>query len=211
VASRWLTRFLYLITLVVIGGMGWFGTQNNLFGQNIKRHPPGVLVANPPGQYNTFSPQVQLEGFTVTPRAQFQITARVLAKKRYRFDTQADLIPYDFAMGWGVMSDSALIDRLHIKQSQRWYHVFTRDEGVDLGAVAVNSANMHLIPIDSTVRKVLDKAVVGDLVTLTGDLVDVAKPDFTINTSLTRSDTGGGACEIILVRSAVIVTQRSVA
>jgi hypothetical protein len=195
---------LSLFTLLVLGAMGWFGMQHQ-FGITTKNHPPGVLAASAPAQTLTANPVIHLRGVQITPRAQFQMTARVLAKKRYRFDRQADVMPYDFAMGWGVMSDTSVIERLHISQSGRWY--FWSYEGMppaDPGTIVNSSANMHLIPIDSSVRKVLDAAVVGDIITINGDLADVAGVGFAINSSLTRSDSGGGACEVILVRSAAI-------
>ena len=41
----------------------------------------------------------------------------------------------------------------------------------------------------------------GETVTLTGDLVDGVRDDgASIRTSLTRTDTGPGACEVMLVR-----------
>ncbi len=189
--------------------MAWFGSQHQ-FGVTTKDHPPGVLVANPPGQFPTAKAPVQLKGFQVTPRAQFQLTARVLAKKRYRFDTQSDLIPYDFALGWGVMSDSAVLDRLDISQSGRWYFwSYSGNPPADPGAITNSSANMHLIPFDDQVRRVLDDAVVGDIVTLTGELSDVAGKGMTLASSLTRSDSGGGACEVMLVRTASIASPPS--
>jgi hypothetical protein len=202
--SRWTIRLLSLMTAAMLAAIAWYGTQTR-FGVTTKHHPAGVLVASPPAQYPTANPAIDLKGFRVTPRAQFQITARVLSKKRYRFDKTADLVPYDFALGWGVMSDTAVLDRLTISQSGRWYFWSTQGPlPADPGAIVTSSANMHLIPIDGAVRRVLDNAVKGDVITLTGDLVDLAGAGITQNTSLTRSDTGGGACEIILVRTASV-------
>ena len=61
---------------------------------------------------------------------------------------------------------------------------------------------MHLIPANDTIERRIKAARVGQVVTLSGYLVDV-KTDtgWTINSSLTREDTGAGACEVIWVES----------
>jgi hypothetical protein len=51
---------------------------------------------------------------TLTSLASFDIRARVLARERYRFDRAADLSPIDLALGWGRMSESAVLDQLKI-------------------------------------------------------------------------------------------------
>ncbi|HNY47676.1 MAG TPA: hypothetical protein PKN64_12015, partial [Casimicrobium sp.] len=68
-----------------------------------------------------------------------------------------------------------------------------------------SSANMHLIPSDTAVKKVLSAARVGNVVAIEGHLVD-AKSDsgWSMTTSLTREDSGAGACEIVYVRRASI-------
>jgi hypothetical protein len=70
-------------------------------------------------------------------------------------------------------------------------------------ALLVNhAAQMHLIPatdaLDARVRTLRP----GQLVSLHGYLVDVRGPgDFRWITSLTRTDTGDGACEILWVET----------
>jgi hypothetical protein len=68
--------------------------------------------------------------------------------------------------------------------------------------VITHSANTHVIPIDSTVKRQLERLRVGEVVRLTGTLVDGTRDDGAwIHTSLSRSDTGAGACEVLLVES----------
>ena len=69
--------------------------------------------------------------------------------------------------------------------------------------VIEHSANTHVIPADSTVGAQLARLREGQVVHLTGLLVDGVRDDGSwIRTSLTRSDTGAGACEIMLVEHA---------
>ncbi|MBL8311865.1 MAG: hypothetical protein JNL19_15705 [Burkholderiales bacterium] len=169
------------------------------------RQPAGVLVSTEPAQRELTAAPIQVRDYTLTPRARFRLAARVLAGERYRFALAADLMPRDLALGWGVMSDSALISQLVISQSDRFY--FWKSRNHDLPAPAeqiiANSANMHLIAANETVAQAIDRARVGQVIELDGMLVDVALPQGRgggeLRTSLTRTDRGAGACEIIYV------------
>lgn len=64
---------------------------------------------------------------------------------------------------------------------------------------------MHLIPADAGVRAMLDRVRPGEVVRIEGFLVDASRPDgWHWNSSLTREDTGNGACELVYVESLTI-------
>jgi hypothetical protein len=66
--------------------------------------------------------------------------------------------------------------------------------------VETSSANMHLIPANDQVRQALDAISTGENIRLRGFLVEARAEDgWRWRSSLTREDTGNGACEIILV------------
>ena len=66
--------------------------------------------------------------------------------------------------------------------------------------IEVNSANMHMIPADAEVEGTLKSLRVGQLVRISGYLVEIAGTDgWRWRSSLTRSDTGNGACELVWV------------
>ena len=80
--------------------------------------------------------------------------------------------------------------------------IYPDDEAIDLGTALRGSANMHLIPADSNVRRQLKHVRAGNVVHLRGYLVNARRADgFTWNSSLTRNDTGAGACELFYVAS----------
>jgi hypothetical protein len=194
---------IFFTVVVVLALWGAF----NAFVSRERPHPPGQVAPDAPFQRNYENGKpFQLKDFTLTPRAKFSLTARVLARERYRTDAAADIIPIDIAFGWGPMSDTVLIDRLKISQSGRFF--FWRYEGAPPAphdVIIRSSANMHLIPSDSTTRERLFDARVGDVLELEGELVDVTRSNgWRMNTSLSRDDSGGGACEVIYVRSVVI-------
>lgn len=176
-----------------------------LAGRPIER-PPGVLAPRDPLQQELASATPwEYLGYELRPRAAFAVEARVLSAEHYRWDGGARLAPVDLALGWGPMSDSATLARFKVTQGARFYTLYPRDDSLDLAVALRHSANMHLIPANDAVRRRLAAARTGHLVSLRGQLVDAARPDgFTWRTSLTRDDTGAGACELLFVESATV-------
>lgn len=168
-------------------------------------HPAdGELAAAEPRQWEVESPQSFTIGhWTLTPRAHYDITARILGREDYRFDTLADLVPEDLALGWGLMSDNRVLGQVDISQSGRFYFwKMPQTTGLDPQSIAAHSANTHVIPNDGLVARQLGALRVGQVVRLQGDLVDGAREDGRwIKTSLVRTDTGAGACEVLVVKS----------
>ena len=167
-------------------------------------HPPGVLVPVAPVQQNIEDrPQFQHEAFTMTVRADFDIQARVLSRETYFLGTESDLSPIDLALGWQRMSDQAVVDQIKIRQSGRWYYTrYALPPPIPEREIIRSSANMHMIPADAGIEKSLKKLRPGDVVRITGHLVDIDHGSgWSWRTSLTRDDTGQGACEIVYVEA----------
>lgn len=165
-------------------------------------HEPGVLVPEVPRQLDLAAPEPFRVGeFVLTPRADFRVRARVLSREEYYLGVEADLSPVDLALGWGAMSDQAVLDRIRITQGGRWY--FTRYDlppPIADRQIIRNSGNMHMIPANDWVRDKLDDIKGGDVIQARGFLVDVDRDDgFYWRTSRTRDDTGNGSCEIFYV------------
>jgi hypothetical protein len=169
-------------------------------------HPAdGALAPDEPVQKEVSgAPVVVLGRWTLTPRATYDITARILGREDYRFDPLSDLAPHDLALGWGPMSDNQVLKALKISQGARFYswRSVTGSLPIGLAEVTRHSANTHAIPADAAVAAKLDRLRLGgQVVHLTGLLVDGARDDgATIRTSLTRTDSGAGACEFVLVQ-----------
>lgn len=168
------------------------------------QHPPGVVVApDAPVQTEIDEPEDpwEHEGYRITALANFRLTARLLGAERYRFDDGARLSPVDFALGWGRMSDTAVIDALGLSQGGRFYRYQWRGSPpIPTGEIVRSSANMHLIPSTPEIRKVLLSARTGQIVTLAGKLVKAeGENGWRWKSSLTREDSGGGACELVWV------------
>jgi hypothetical protein len=105
------------------------------------------------------------------------------------------------------MSDSSVLARIQISQENRFYHWHVTSFPIPRREIEQSSANMHMIPADTAVRAQLDRVRVGEVVHLQGFLVDAARPNgWRWRTSMTRDDTGDGACELVYVESVAPAT-----
>jgi hypothetical protein len=147
------------------------------------------------------APSIAHGRWMLTPRARYDITARILSREDYSLDAISDLIPEDLALGWGPMFDNRVLRAFEITQGARFYSWRVKaDLPIPRQDVIEHSANTHVIPADSAIRSRLARLRQGQVVHLTGVLVDGRRDDGTwIHTSLTRSDTGAGSCEVMLV------------
>lgn len=164
-------------------------------------HPPGVLVAADPEQIAIDTPEpFDHDGYRITPLAHFDLRARVLSRADYRLDAMAALVPTDLALGWGRMSDSAVLKAIDISQSGRFFFWRVQQFPIPEREIITHAANMHLIPANAEVRRLIGKVRRGQVIGLRGELVAVVMPNgATLRSSLSRDDTGAGACELIWV------------
>jgi hypothetical protein len=169
----------------------------------------GIKAPNEPVQNNYAAPKViQMDDHVISQFAEFNFTAKVLAKKNYTFGQEAELSPTDLALGWGQMSDEAILADIDISQSGRFYFWRVKQFPIPRKTIETHSANMHFIPANDDVADVLKDVNPGDLVKVQGSLVNVSAigENWTWNSSRTRNDTGNGACELILVERMSIVS-----
>jgi hypothetical protein len=177
-----------------------------LYSQRDIHHAPGVLAAEDPvQQLLDAAPGIERDDFTLLPRAEFSATVRVLRREDYSLGPLARLVPTDFAVGWGPMSDSAVLQGIEISQGNRFYFWRTQSWPVPRAAIESHSANWHVIPGNASVRTTLDRLRAGSVVELRGQLVDIEGKNGGMHTSLSRTDTGPGACEILLATSARLI------
>jgi len=168
-------------------------------------HGNGIIASQQPVQNSTNSSNFKLNGYTITPLESFEIEARVLSTEHYSFDREADLAPVDLALGWGKMSDEAILKDIKISQSNRFYFWHVNEFPIPRREIETNSANMHMIPADSIIEKVLEGIKAGQRVKLSGYLVQVDSSDgWHWKSSLSREDTGNGSCELVYVKSVIV-------
>ncbi|MFA9418766.1 MAG: hypothetical protein ACERLB_01335 [Gammaproteobacteria bacterium] len=194
----------FLILLILLGA-GWhFYSQPGQVTLG-----PGVQAKEAPWQEAISSPNShRVDNYTITELADFRIKAKVLSKKNYSMGREADLSPTDLALGWGSMSDENILDQIKISQSGRFYRWQVESFPVPRREIETSSANMHLIPANDAVGSALQEIRNGDIIELSGSLVNVESDNdgWRWKSSQTRNDTGKGACELIWVESLQIVT-----
>ena len=183
------------VLLCIAGSIGWWSSRPIA-------HTPGVLAPDEPSQYEVHEAPFAFNDAEVAPQAGYDITARVLSAEHYWIDAGAKLAPVDLAVGWGPMSDTAVIQHFKVDQGARFYTIYPDEDAIDLDTALKHSANMHLIPANSDVKHQLKKIKTGNIVHLHGFLVNISRSDgFYWHSSLTRNDTGDGACELMYVQS----------
>jgi hypothetical protein len=190
-------RWLWLLALLVALAWHWHGSRPI-------EHPPGVLVAEAPLQQPLDEAPAPLRkrDVTIKPLAKFALTGRVLGRADYRWDELAQLVPVDLALGWGRMSDSSVLDKVHISQSARFFFWQVGQFPIPEREIIESSANMHLIAADDSIERTIKRTRVGDVVTFDGYLVEADWPNGARTvSSLTRSDSGAGACEVVWVEN----------
>ncbi|WP_043309444.1 hypothetical protein [Pseudomonas sp. ML96] len=177
-------RLLLALILLTLFAFGWQWLR-----------PPGEAP-----QVSVPNGVIRLNGHTITPLQPFQLEALVLSREDYRFDRGAKVSPTDLALGWGPMADPQVLARIDISQGNRWYRWRTADFPIPRRDIETHSANMHLIPADKAVARALERVEPGQRIALQGQLVRVDGDDgFRWQSSLSRDDTGQGACELIWV------------
>ncbi|MDH7515360.1 MAG: hypothetical protein QHI48_05775 [Bacteroidota bacterium] len=166
------------------------------------RHEAGILCpAEPVQEPPTGRRPFVHDGYRITPLASYRLQALVLARKEYG-DEASELSPMDLALGWGAMSNQAVIDLLDIRQSNRFYMWGARRLPISALEISSHSANVHIIPANDRVRDELGRVVRGSVVAMNGCLVEVTGPrGFRWRSSLRRDDTGNGSCELFFVES----------
>lgn len=164
---------------------------------DVERNPQQPLQA----RTQTMPEPFQLAHGVATPIAAFAVEGRVLGRKNYDSDHEARFAPTDLALGWSRMRDPAVISRLHITQSSRWYHYsWSGEPPLPVEEIVRSSANMHMVPANARIAEALSEVERDDLVRVDGFLVTVSDgKGWSWYSSTTREDAGAGACEVVYV------------
>jgi len=195
----------FLGSLLLVAGLiyGWIYLHRPL------TYEAGVLLPNEPLQIPASGAPSMRGDAQLTALADFEIDARVLHRKVYH-DGQADLVPVDLALGWGAMSDQAVLDRMSISQSMRAYFFeYKLPPPIPKEEIVAHSTNLHVIPANREIAAKCKSLRAGELVHLRGELVEAKRPNGVIwRSSLSRTDTGNGACEVMLVNEVSLLQPR---
>lgn len=163
---------------------------------------PGILVQETPQQIliNNGKP-FAFKSYNITPIATFTIRARVLSVAYYHSEPADELSPVDFAVGWGIMSDSAVLDKLSVSQDGRWYYInFSGEPPIRTDWMILHSHNIHIIPATDAVAEIIMQVRKNEIINMDGYLVAVTGPDgFNWVSSLTMDRQGPHTCKLYFV------------
>lgn len=146
--------------------------------------------------------------FSLEAKAAYTVDARILRVEKYWRGPLAELSPLDMVLAWGPLAEPAVVDKLSISQSNRWFHWEVKDAeaGKELTPAVLisNMANTHIIPADESLRLMFSRARKGQALQAKGFLVNIRHPDASLarTTSRRRTDTGEGSCEVFYVTDA---------
>ncbi len=147
----------------------------------------------------------ETEDVELTLLAEYEIGGVVKGKKQYS-DYPSQVSKYDIALAWGDLNKKDYDEHIRYSQSGRWYYY--RYSGNCMASreyISNHSANVHLIHQDKDVLNKIKKIRKNEYVRLEGYLVNVNFKDGPWKTSLSRNDTGNGACEIMYVTDITLI------
>ena len=202
-------RPIYLF-LLVCAGFALRDVYQRVTAEEIVVVSPPSAVSLPfpapwkePNQRNVAGPQWRYGSYQFKALAEYSVTALVGGTERYRYDEGAKLAPVDLLLCWGRCADKDLVKQLGVSQSGRWYEWHTwREPPLPVEEIGVSMANTHIIPATKQVRQQILDLDRYDKVQLSGYLVAISGPGgWHWISSLTRTDRGGGACELFWVQS----------
>ena len=188
--------WVWLLLIVALAGM-----LSHRWTPSALHVPDGVIVAtNAPLQTElTRAASWQLPGYSIKALANFEARARLLSVAWYRMGRESELSPVDLAISWGQMSDSRNINALSWSHSSRFLS-YRYDNAPPIAQSDLNMqvANLHVVPANPQVLKSIEDLPAGAAVFIKGVLIRADAPDgWYWQSSLSRTDTGAGACELI--------------
>ena len=188
-----------ILVLAVVLSLGT-ATVTLLFPEKSVRHEPGILCPDEPDQGEADRGPWLAGDYMITPLASFDARVLVLHRENYHFGKESDLSPTDLAVGWGSMSNQAVVDCFSISQGHRRFSWSADVLPIPRRSIESSASNMHIIPASEDVSQTLDNVCTGSIVRMKGYLVKVTEGSrWSWVSSLRRTDTGDGACEVVWV------------
>jgi hypothetical protein len=150
--------------------------------------------------------------FTITPVVEYKIAAIMVSRKSYHDGWHAEVAPIDLALVWGKLAEPEYDKYITYSQSDRWYfYEYKAGCPFNNSLVIPHSANNHIIPADENIYKAVKTIKKKQKILLEGFLVNVKGRykggNFWWNSSLKRTDSGDGSCEIFYVKKVRIKTK----
>jgi hypothetical protein len=164
----------------------------------------------------TYQKRITGGAVTITPVAIYRIAGEVMSKRKYTHGWGSEIMPFDLALVWGMLTYPHVQKQLSIKHDSTrmaWFRMKGDDPPVDLEYAMSHGSNNHIIPANDNIREIVENQIrIHDRVVLEGYLVNVEgrnkEQRISLKSSLSRTDADRGACEIIYVTSVQVERKR---
>jgi|YNPMSStandDraft_2_1061718.scaffolds.fasta_scaffold00039_53 hypothetical protein len=156
-----------------------------------------IDVSKPPLQQKARLMKINHKGYELTSENSIIFRGKILNVHRYTNDDFAEISPIDIGLGWDIMADEKNLEKITVFQYSRAMYFNISGYMIDKRTAYLYSANIHIIPSNEDLEKIVLKLLKGDIVELKGRLVDVKGEKFWRTTSLSRTDEGLGSTEIL--------------
>lgn len=205
--------FLWFISIVLFLCLSCGCSRPKMTGVD----PDEINTSNDPVQalYKSDEPiirEIKNGQFTITPVAEYKISGMVAGKETYSSNWDGEISPVDLTIVWGKLSEPDYDKYISYSQRNRWYfYQYKPGSPFDNSFVVSHSANNHIIPANENIHEAVRTIKEKDKVVVEGFLVNLkgtykGQP-VTWNTSLSRTDTGNGSCELFYVSKVRIETR----
>lgn len=190
-----MVKHIFFILLMIAGGYYFWNTRPVV-------HGPGEVAPNEPVQEQAYGvKKIDFKDLKLTPFAKIDLEARVLSKKKYYEDREAEFAPYDIVLGWGPMSDERNLEQILIKQADRYYYWEMIQPSITIHDIRTHTANVRFITSDNEESEQLANLRIGQIINVNGYLVDVTSGEgWKIKSSAERTDSGKEGTEIIWIK-----------
>lgn len=196
-------RLIFFILIIL--GLGYFYYDHYVYFDQIDTSLEPVQ--------NDFTEIVKLQkernGVTyyIEPKAEYEIEALLIGKEKYSSWDIAQIVPYDLALVWGDFAKKENLDSINYGQRLRHVNYSYSYDEVSLSSEYMSShiSNNHVIPANEEVYQKIKNYKINRRIHLKGYLVKVYVPASdgksfnSMDSSMIRTDSGDGACEIIYV------------
>jgi hypothetical protein len=156
--------------------------------------------------------QMKKDVFSLTALAEYKVSGMVVCKTFYSDDWDGKISPVDLAIVWGKLAEPEYNRYITFWHGFRWYNYKWKEGSpFDPSYIITHSSNNHIIPANQNIYRAIKTIKKKDKVVLEGFLVNLKGTyegkKVTWNTSLSRSDTGTGSCELFYVSKVRIDTK----
>jgi len=197
-----LNRYLMTISFCLLV---WSFFKRNEFSDRLVVLPQ--LQQEPlqrPTDFPAFATQYQEENFTIKPQYDYELFGLVVSYRLH--DATGGIMLHalnkdhlniaDYCVVWGDSADPKLLREFDFSNRQFTCQFSTKSRAAWAQFNPNQLSNNHLLAVDERVRDAIKDIRIGDQIHLKGRLSSYINPvGYERGTSITRTDTGNGACE----------------